>query len=312
MNLVNTLRRLLVHPTLAEALPLRGRRAIVTGTSPGSLGFETARILAEWGASVTVTTRSRTDDVARAIAAAAGGADIVGHALDLSDAGSVKAFLGWYRREQGESLDILVNNAGIHLDLLSKWKQPRLSEDGFEIQWRTNFLGTFHLTYLLMPLLKKANDARVVNVVSALHDRGSNEGLFNPSYKPYNSWRSYGLSKLALVHTTTEIQRRFAAVDQVQCYCLHPGAVYTNVAGKGLANTGLIEKVRKALAPVEAFFLMTPEEGAQTQVYCATAPAAEGGLYYRNCKPAKPSTDAKDRAVAACLWDQTEAWVQQL
>ena len=312
VSLSTRLHRLLVRAQFAEPVSLCGRKAIVTGTSPGSLGFETARILAQWGASVCVATRSNAGDSARAIAAAAAGSEVVGYPLDLSDAHSVARFVTWYQSEQSDTLDMLVNNAGIHLDLLSQWKEPRRSADGCEIQWRTNFLGTFQLTYLLLPLLQRSSSARVVNVVSALHGRGSNEGLFDPDDKPYNSWRAYGLSKLALVHHCTELQRRYALSDGLQAYCLHPGAVYTNVAGKGLANTGLVEKVRNAFAPVEAFLLMTPEEGAQTQLHCATSPGAQGGLYYRNCKPAKASADAQDAVVAARLWNDTEAWVRQL
>ena len=312
LSLSTRLHRLLVRARFAEPISLHGRKAIVTGTSPRSLGFETARILAEWGASVCVATRSNADESAHAIAAAAASSDVVGYPMDLSDAQSVARFVDWYQNEQSDTLDILVNNAGIHLDLLSQWKEPRRSADGFEIQWRTNFLGTFQFTYLLLPLLQRASSARVVNVVSALHGRGSNEGLFDPDYKPYNSWRAYGLSKLALVHHCTELQRCYAGSDGLQAYCLHPGAVYTNVAGKGLANIGLVEKVRNTFAPVEAFLLMTPEEGAQTQLHCATAPGVQGGLYFRNCKQAKASADAEDPVVAARLWNDTEAWVKQL
>jgi retinol dehydrogenase-12 len=316
-SLRRALRSVFVRPRWAETVDLRGKHAIVTGASPGSLGYETARMLAQWGAQVTVTSRSNTealaDQIAAQITTGSSAGRVSGHRLDLADASSVSAFASWYREHEGDRLDILVNNAGIHLDLLSQWKEPRLSDDGVELQWRTNFLGTYQLTRLLMPLLQRtgreSGDARVVNVVSQLHSKGGNDGLFDPDSRRYNSWVAYGRSKLALVHMTGEIQRRYAVKDNLQAFCLHPGAVYTNVAGKGLADTGLVEKVRNALAPVEAFFLLTPLEGAQTQLYCATSPGAEGGCYYRNCRPAKSSADAQDHDVAARLWQETDAWL---
>jgi len=81
-------------------------------------------------------------------------------------------FVRWFVATHGDRLDVLINNAGINLDLLSRWKEPRLTDDGFEIQWRTNYLGSAHLTHLLLPLLertgKTTGDARVLNVVAHL------------------------------------------------------------------------------------------------------------------------------------------------
>jgi NAD(P)-dependent dehydrogenase (short-subunit alcohol dehydrogenase family) len=318
-SLPRRIRSLFAAAPYAEPVDLRSRKIIVTGASPGSIGFATARTLAAWGATVIITTRS---DPQAALAAlrqslqnVGAAADIAAHPLDLCSADSAKRFAEWYAHAQGGGLDALVNNAGVHLDLLSQWKEPHLSADGFEIQWRTNYLGTAHLTHLLLPLLRdtarQVGEARVVNVVSMLHARGSNAGLFTPP-QPYNSWTAYGLSKLALVHATFELQRRHAETSKVQAYCLHPGAVFTNIAAKGLAGSRLIEGVRNALAPVEGFFLLTPEEGAQTQIHCATHPRLAGGMYYDKCRPVQPSAEALDRGVAARLWDETEAWVKTL
>ncbi len=309
-------RRRVVTSQHAQPVDLRGKKVIVTGATPGSLGFETARTLASWGATVVVTTRSNAGAAVEALRATLQDPDthsgVHGHALDLSSRESVAGFVRWFTEVHGERLDVLINNAGIHLDLLSRWKEPCLTDDGFEIQWRTNFLGTAHLTLLLLPLLEKSGletcDARIVNVVSQLHAKGSNDDLFEVT-RPYNSWTAYGNSKLALVHMTNELQRRYAEESHLHSYCLHPGSVFTNVAAKGLAGTGLIERVRDALSPIEAFFLKTPEEGAQTQIYCATHPALPGGLYYEECRSSQASRDAAAADVATRLWSETEAWV---
>jgi len=305
------------HP-MVQPVNLRGRTMIVTGASPGSIGFETARTLASWGATVIITTRSQpqtTADVLRRHLHQQGkSADIDAHALDLADANSVFAFAHWYEKNHGTTLDALINNAGIHLDLAGTWKQPQLTADGFEIHWRTNFLGTQHLTLLLLPFLKNAaknsGDARVVNVTSHLHTRGTNNGLFMPIV-PFHSWTAYGQSKLALVHSAFEIERRFA--DQgVHGFALHPGSIHTNISDKGLATRPVLRLLRQWFSPLEALVLLTPEQGAQTQLHCATAPNLKGGVYFERCVPATCSTELDNFTAAQRLWRETESWVESL
>ena len=265
----------------AAPIDLTGRRIIVTGATPGSLGDATASALAEWGADVVTTTRAT---------------------LDLTDRASVEAFATAYAREH-EALDVLVNNAGVHLDLRNTWTAPELV-DGFEIHWRTNYLGTMHLTQLLLPLLLRADDPRVVNVVSKLHVRGRNQFLFAP-LTPYNSWDAYGLSKLALVHATNEIHRRYPGV---RAYSLHPGSVYTHIADRGLEGHRLLGALRRVAAPIERRMLLSPGDGAQTSLHCATAADLPSG-YYRDCRPAEPSAEVNDREVARRLWAETAEWI---
>lgn len=300
---------------MAEISCLQGRHILVTGCAEGSLGFATALQLLEQGAVVSVTVRNNSAAIAEALCQHLDRSyhqNIHAFDLDLSLYDSVESFVQAYK-ETDLALDVLINNAGIHLDLMSRWDSPQLSADGFEIQWRVNYLGTAHLTYRLLPLLQDSamtsGDSRVVNVVSQLHSKGLNSEFFNPQ-RPYNSWNAYGQSKLALVHFTRSIDTHFSK-DGVTSYCLHPGAVYTNVAGKGLADTGIIEKIRKALAPVEKLFLKTPKQGAQTQIHCATA--AKGvlmsGKYYRNAQIAVASTEADDSDVAEKLWLELKSWL---
>ncbi|MGI9289522.1 MAG: SDR family NAD(P)-dependent oxidoreductase [Pseudomonadales bacterium] len=322
MNLRQLLRKPFITTSFAKETNLNGKHVVVTGVGPGSLGYETAKTLARWGAVVTVTTRRNTVAAVETLTAELARenvtAQINGHELDLCDASSVNQFTHWYLKNYGAQLDILVNNAGIHLDLLSRWKEPKLSDDGHEIQWRTNYLGTAHLTHNLLPLLQetgdKHGDARIVNVVSQIHSRGSNEALFDPN-TPYESWKFYGLSKLAMIHFSHQLNRRFAEKHKVQSYCLHPGSAsgtYTDVATKGFAGRPIIGLLRKLGAPLERLFMSTAEEGAQTQIHCATSPQAKGGYYYFNCEISEASADSNDENAAERLWQETSGWVNGL
>jgi NAD(P)-dependent dehydrogenase (short-subunit alcohol dehydrogenase family) len=318
MTLRQFLRKPFVFTPVASPVDLTGRHIIVTGCGLGSLGYETARQLASWGATVVISTRSNTaavaDDLKATLGSKATAGQIDGHNLDLSNAASVEAFSLWYQQHYGERLDCLINNAGIHLDLMSKWKGPKLSADGHEIQWRTNYLGTVHLTLNLLPMLRKTGgevgEARVVTVISQLHSRANNVLLFD-SNRSYESWQAYGLSKLGLIHFTRELDRRLATSDNLKSFCLHPGGksgVYTNVADKGLEGHALLGFVRKLGAPLEKLFMATAGEGAQTQIYCATAPEAESGGYYVNCQRAETTADGNDANAAGRLWQDTQEW----
>ncbi|MDP2772197.1 MAG: SDR family NAD(P)-dependent oxidoreductase [Nocardioides sp.] len=273
--------------------------ALVTGTGPGSLGEATATALRERGWRVLTTTRSCASTIDT-------------HPLDLADAGSVAALAVWLPTVT-DRLDVLVNNAGIHLDLRSKWREPQLV-DGHEVHWRTNYLGTAQLTRLLLPLLLDTattqGQARVVNVVSKLHERGRNEWLLG-DLTPYDSWAAYGTSKLALVHEAAEIERRYGARG-LRGYSLHPGSVFTKVADRGLETAPVLARLRRLAAPLERRALATPEVGARTTVWCATAPDAVPGGYHVRCAPVEPSADARDADVAARLWDDTSAWADSL
>jgi NAD(P)-dependent dehydrogenase (short-subunit alcohol dehydrogenase family) len=313
---MNRLRGLLLPHRSASRIDLGGKKIIVTGASLGSLGCATAKVLLSWGAELTITCRSGSAALLSALREDLPEnlhTHLFTHDLDLADARSTAAFAHWYIG-RGQDLDVLINNAGIHLDLLSQWSAPALSADGVELQWRTNYLGSLHLSHLLLPLLvstaKKTGDARIVNVVSMLHTRGRNDQFFEPN-RPYNSWDAYGQSKLALMHFSNECQRRFAS-DGLQSFCLHPGAVFTNVASKGLAGNPLLERMRNFLAPIERFFMLTAEEGAQTTVHCATAEGIVGGGYYRDCKVVPASPDLDDRQIASQLWSRELEWLAKL
>ncbi|WGX96314.1 SDR family oxidoreductase [Nocardioides sp. L-11A] len=267
-------------------------RAVVTGAGRDSIGRAVADALAAEGWEVVVTTR---------------GAPVDGHAwhpLDLADRSSVAAFAGWYA-DRADRLDLLVNSAGIHLDLGSRWTEPHLV-DGHEIHWRTNYLGTVDLTTALLPALLVPPASCVLHVVSQLHERGSTDQLLGRPV-PYDSWASYGTSKLGLVHHAALLAERYGDRG-LRALAVHPGAVSTSIADRGLETRPLLRRLRNLARPLERRMLMSPAESAAHLVRLATDPDAGSG-YYRKGRPAEPSAPALDPTARALLDARTQEWL---
>lgn len=272
------------------------RRAVVTGAGPGSIGEAVAARLAGTGWEVVATTRSVPVE----------GHDW--HPLDLADRASVAAFAGWYA-DRADRLDLLVNSAGIHLDLGSRWAEPQLL-DGHEIHWRTNYLGTVDLTAALLPSLLTAadvtGDARVLHVVSQLHERGTVEAMLGRPVG-YDSWAAYGTSKLALVHHAASLVEQYGDRG-LRAIPVHPGAVSTNIANRGLETRPVLRRLRNLARPLERRVLMTPAASARVLVELATDPATPSSYHHKG-HAADPSEAAQDLAARTELARTTSTWL---
>lgn len=314
-GVLGRLHRRIAGVTCAAPVDMTGQVAVVTGCAPGSLGEATAVLLAERGAHVVVTRRRYTQEAVMHVSRLSLSAGVSGHDMDLQSRGSVQRFAAWVQRRHPDGIDVLVNNAGVHLDLMRRWKEPQIV-DGHEVHWRTNYLGTAHLTQALLPMLLRrairTGDTRVVHVASGLHRRGRNSHLLNMQDfmdSHYDSWVAYGNSKLALMHHAAGLHTRYESRG-VQAFSLHPGAVYTNVADRGLAGHALLQSVRSILAPVERFLLQTRYEGAQTALHCAGYPRLRGGLYFERCAAARASPELSSLEAGHRLWEQTQSWLR--
>src|SRR5918996_6603803 len=206
-----------------EGIYLSGTNVVVTGGHSG-LGLETTRALSKAGASVTVGARNPDG--------AAGALDGIERVeigrLDLLDPASIDAFAADYL-DSARPLDILINNAGIMGGPL--FRDAR----GYESQFVTNHLGHFQLTLGLLPALRAAHGARVVNVTSGGH-RLSDIRWDDPHFTTgYDGHLAYGQSKTANVLFAVELDRRWAG-DGIRGYAVHPGIVVTTNLGPHLAK----------------------------------------------------------------------------
>ena len=294
--------------TLERAPRLDGHAAVVTGAS-GGLGFETALGLASRGAGVVLAARNpaKAEAALARIRAAVPGADVRFLALDLADLSSVARFASEVARSP---LHILVNNAGV-----MAFPTRRLTRDGFEEQFGTNYLGHFALTARLLPaLLAARGEARVVSLASLAHRRGRIALDDLQGERSYDPWAAYQQSKLAMLIFARELQRR---ADRngwpLRSTAAHPGWAVTDIIGNGPGLSGglkprLMGLVFNALAqPARA--------GALPILFAAMAPQAEPGGYYGpagagerrgGVGPSLVMPQAKDLATALELWEASE------
>ena len=122
--------------------------------------------------------------------------------------------------------------------------------------------------------------------------------------KGYNPLRAYGQSKLANVLFTRELAKRFEDTN-ISAFCLHPGAVGTNIAGRSLWRRSLYKLVGGVL---------TPARGARTSVYLAHTPDIErysGSYFDEFCRVKPGSKRSRDGQVAAKLWQVSEQLIAQ-
>ena len=249
-----------------------GRIALVTGANSG-LGLETARALAQRGATVLLACRQRSRGEAarqQLLPLARAGLELID--LDLADLASVAAAASQVQREFGR-LDLLINNAGVMAP------PRRLSRDGYELQFAVNHLGHFALTAALLPLLKQQIGARVVTVSSGAHYFGRIAFDDLQGERRYDPWTAYGQSKLANVMMALQLQERLeAAGSSILSIAAHPGLARTNlqassVAAKGSWIEGLAYRLLDPMFQSAAM-------GALPQLHAATAATAQGGELY--------------------------------
>jgi NAD(P)-dependent dehydrogenase (short-subunit alcohol dehydrogenase family) len=286
-----------------EGIDVSGKLAIVTGGYSG-LGIETVRALAGAGAHVVVPARRR----AHAEEALAGIDRVEVEDLDLGDLDSVHAFAERFLGT-GRSIDMLINNAAI-----MACPETRVGP-GWEAQFATNHLGHFALTNLLWPALVADGGARVVALSSTGHKISPIRFDDLQFERGYDKWEAYGQAKTA--NSLFAVHLDALGEDAgVRAFAVHPGGILTPLQ-RHIPHEEMIERgwIDEDGTPMQRF--KTPEQGAATATWAATAPALDGmgGVYCEDCDiaeiavPGSPTArtegvdhHAIDPDAAARLW----------
>jgi NAD(P)-dependent dehydrogenase (short-subunit alcohol dehydrogenase family) len=260
-----------------DGIDLGGRLAIVTGGYSG-LGLETVRALSGAGAAVVVPARRP----AHAAEVLAGIERVEVDELDLGDLDSVRGF-AQRMLDAGRSVDILINNAAI-----MACPETRVGPD-WEAQFATNHLGHFALANLLWPLLVAGAGARVVALSSTGHKLSPIRFDDLQWEAGYEKWPAYGQAKTANSLFAVGLDALGQGAG-VRAFAAHPGGIMTplqrHLSREEMIASGWMDEDGN----VDDRF-KTPEQGASTSTWAATAPALAGmgGVYCENCDIAEPT-----------------------
>jgi NAD(P)-dependent dehydrogenase (short-subunit alcohol dehydrogenase family) len=192
--------------------------ALVTGANRG-IGLELVRQLAADGFTAVLGARDPDKGAAAADPLRAQGLDVLPKQLDVADAESVAALASDLARDQGR-LDVLINNAAIHYDTWERGVDADLgvAREAFE----TNVFGVWRTTQACLPLLRRSERARIVNVSSEAGSLAS-MGAGTPAYS---------ISKAAL-NALTRVLAAELRRDGILVNSVCPGWVATDMGGPG-------------------------------------------------------------------------------
>ena len=270
---------------------------LITGANTG-IGLATAETFVKDGHHVILACRNL-DKASQAKkqldAIGTGKVDTV--TLDLNDLAQI-AQTADTLISQFEKIDVLVNNAGMMTPQLES------TADGFEKQIGVNYIGPFLLTMKLLPLIKKAEQGRIIHLASMMHLLGQIDvdQFKADQVKKYNGVRSYANSKLANLLFSNTLAQKLQG-SSVTSNALHPGGV----------DSEIYRELPKYQYNALKLFLIPTSKPAELikKMAFTTEWSQRNGDYASLQTPALKSRKAKDRELGQYLFDQTIQLVHQ-
>jgi NAD(P)-dependent dehydrogenase (short-subunit alcohol dehydrogenase family) len=197
-----------------------------------------------------------------------------------------------------DHLDVLINNAGLISTRLER------TEEGFEKHFGVNYLGHYLWTLKLLPLLKKAQQGRIIHLSSLAHWAGriQPENFQAEQHTPYHTFSSYGSSKLQNLLFSNHLAKQLRH-SNVTSNAVHPGVV----------DSELYRQLPKFQYRVVSLALIPASKPAKLIQKMALDPswAKKNGHYTSVQTPAICSPKSKDTQLAQQLYDLSYALVKQ-
>ncbi len=274
--------------------PMKGKRCVVSGSTSG-VGLEALKQFAIGGADLIMVCRNldKAETIKNELVSLYN-VQIEIVIADFADMNSVRnaaqTILNQY-----DSIDVLINSAGLHSTTRT------LTQDGNEWVFTVNHLSTFLFTQLLLPLLKKSPQGRIIQVNSEGHRfNGLDLNDLTFEKRRYTGLKSYGASKTAQLYTVWKMAKDLAGTN-VTINAMHPGGVRTNIG----SNNGRL--YRWFLHHVTWLFLKDPIISGKALYYLASASelSQTTGKFFNLTIEEIPAKHALDPKLEPLVWQKT-------
>lgn len=235
----------------APVIDMTGKTVVITGPTIGGIGFETAKALATFGASIVLAARNTAtaSEAAAQIRHAASSTSVQFLQCDVSQLESVAAFAEGLATLAPDGIDVLVCNAG------ATCRQSQKNAEGVEMTFAVCALGHHKLVHLTRP-------KRLVWVTgeSYVLSKGMPDPFENVTGEP--AYYKACLARLLLAREWKKQMSREGTPMEV--VAVHPGVINSDFFKLG----GLLKRIASAV-------LISAEQGAQASIMTASAPSAE-------------------------------------
>lgn len=269
------------------------KTVLITGGNSG-IGKATASILAAKSYQVIFIARNRekAESVKNEIISSTGNVNVNYLLADLTSKKEVRECVAAFKKNY-KNLDILINNAGVCLP------ERRITGDGMEESFEINHLSHFMLSNLLVEILRKSDDPRIINVSSAAHASGKFDPENLQSEQKFDYFSTYSNTKLLNILFSFELAERLADTG-IKVNVLHPGVVSTNFGHELKGFWPVMLLLGKA-------FLLSPKKGAETSIYLASSDEVKNitGKYFVKCKQVEPKNEDITVENRKILWEKS-------
>lgn len=219
---------------------------VITGAGTG-MGRETARLLAQYGATVVLVGRNRDALAGIETAIRDGGGTAHAKPCDITDPAAVQQLIDWVHTELG-TIDVLINNAGSNCAVMNPMYLP---EDQLHAVLDTNLVSDFRLVRLVLPGMVERGGGTILTVSSLA---AVNPGLLGGA--------AYGAAKAGVRNFMTFLHSTFRS-DGIRAITVLPGE----------ADTPILDNRPRPPAADERVHMLQPDDVAEAVVLAVRLPA---------------------------------------